>query len=106
MRKKVDKKSGMTTYLWSPDSSKSMEENIQDQIKKCEKDISGYMEFLDYWKWNYEKAKKEYEFRVNKIEDLRVFKNLLTKRLQGIQDGTLDEDGNPINEDSEDSSEE
>lgn len=88
MRKKKDKKSGCTTYVYNRHKgAKTNLENMELEIQKCRKTISDYSEFLDYWKWNYEKAKKEYESRLQKIEDAKVLIGLLEEHIEKIRTG-------------------
>lgn len=42
--------------------------DLGDALKKAQRDIESNERYLDYYKWNYEKAKKEYESRINKIK--------------------------------------
>ena len=88
MRKKKDKKTGVTTYVYNRHkNAKTNLENMQMEIEKCKKTISDYSQYLDYWKWNYEKAEKEYKSRVQKIEDARVMIELLEEHIAKIQSG-------------------
>ena len=48
------------TYTFSGD--------LGDALKKAQRDIESAERNLDYYRWNYEKAKKEYDSRMNKIE--------------------------------------
>ena len=99
MRKKKDKKSGVTTYVYNRNKgANSNLENMEIEIQKCKKTISDYSQYLDYWKWNYEKAKKEYDFRLQKIEDARTLMGLLQEHIDRIKSGEEDEvfyDGRP-----------
>lgn len=88
MRKKKDKKTGATTYVYNRHKGATSNlENMQMEIAKQQKVIEDYSKYLDYWKWNYEKAKKEYESRVQKIEDARVMIELLEEHIAKIQSG-------------------
>lgn len=42
--------------------------DLGDALQKAQRDIESNERYLDYYKWNYEKAKKEYESRVTKIQ--------------------------------------
>lgn len=99
MRKKKDKESGVTTYFFNRNKgANSNLENMEMEIQKCLKTIEDYSKYLDYWKWNYEKAKKEYDFRLQKIEDARTLMGLLQESIDKIKSGEEDEvfyDGRP-----------
>ena len=47
------------TYTFSGD--------LGDALDKARRDIESAERYLDYYKWNYEKAKKEYNSRLDKI---------------------------------------
>ena len=49
-----------STYTFSGD--------LGDALKKAQRDIENAERYLDYYKWNYEKAKKEYDSRLDKIK--------------------------------------
>lgn len=99
MRKKKDKESGVTTYFFNRNKgANSNLENMEKEIQKCLKTIEDYSKYLDYWKWNYEKAKKEYDFRLQKIEDARTLMGLLQESIDKIKSGEQEEvfyDGRP-----------
>lgn len=77
MRKSVNKKTGSTVFHYKFPKGMSKLEGMKREIEKCNKGIEDNERYLDWYKWNYEKAKKEYESRVNKIKDLKDFKGLL-----------------------------
>lgn len=85
LRKKVDKKTGSITYEYKVTSSDKLQ-NMKDEVEKCNKSIEGYEKYLDWYKWNYEHAKKEYEFRVQKIKDLKDFRKLLVNHIKEVED--------------------
>lgn len=88
LRKKVDKKTGSITYVYKVTSSDKLQ-NMKDEVEKCNKSIEGYEKYLDWYRWNYERAKKEYEFRVQKINDLKDFRKLLIDNINEVE-GTSD----------------
>lgn len=88
MRKKKDKKSGVTTYICNRHKgAESNLDNMKREVAKQQKVIEDYSKYLDYWKWNMEKAVKEYESRVQKIEDARVLISLLQEHIDKIESG-------------------
>ena len=90
LRKKVDKKTGSITYVYKVTSSDELQ-NMKNEVEKCNKSIEGYEKYLDWYKWNYERAKKEYEFRVQKIKDLKNFRRLLIDDINKVEgEGTSD----------------
>lgn len=88
MRKKYDKKTGVTTYIYNRNKgATSRLDNMKKEVAKQMKIIADYSEYLDYWKWNYEKAKKEYESRVQKIKDAKSLIGLLEDHISKIESG-------------------
>lgn len=87
LRKKVDKKTGFITYEYKVTSSDKLQ-NMKDEVEKCNKSIENYEKYLDWYKWNYERAKKEYEFRVQKINDLKDFRKLLMSHIKETEDSS------------------
>ena len=87
LRKKVDKKTGFITYEYKVTSSDKLQ-NMKDEVEKCNKSIESYEKYLDWYKWNYERAKKEYEFRVQKIKDLKDFRKLLMSNIKEFEDSS------------------
>lgn len=51
--------------------------DLGDALEKARRDIENNEKYLDYYKWNYEKAKKEYDSRVNKIKINQDFINCI-----------------------------
>lgn len=48
------------TFIFSGD--------LGDALKKAQKDIDSNRQYLDYYEWNYQRAKREYDSRLNKIK--------------------------------------
>lgn len=88
MRKKKDKKTGVTTYVYNRHKgARTNRENMEMEIVKQRKVIMDYSQYLDYWKWNMEKAVKEYESRVQKIRDAKDMIGLLEEHIAKIDSG-------------------
>lgn len=81
MRKTTDKKSGAVTFHWTSDRNLTRQENLQLEIDKLKKKIEDLSRYLDWYKWNYERSEKEYKGRLEKIEDLKSFIDLLEESL-------------------------
>lgn len=89
MRKKKNG-SGGVTFVFNRRDGLTEVENLQEEIKKTEKEIEGWSKDLHFWKWHYEHAKKDYDFRVEKIRDLKDFMKLLQDHLQKIESGEIE----------------
>lgn len=69
-------KSGVTTFHYKVKNGESQYTALLRESQNCDKVIKDTSEYLDWYKWNYEKAKKEYESRVNKISNHKDWKDL------------------------------
>lgn len=70
---KVVRKGCQVTYRYKAPKDLSEEEVGKIEIEKAEKEIEKLSKYLDWYKWNYEEAKKNYEKRVNRIKDLKDY---------------------------------
>ena len=70
---KVVRKGCQVTYKYKAPKGLSEEEVGKIEIEKAEKEIEKLSKYLDWYKWNYEEAKKNYEKRVNRIKDLKDY---------------------------------
>lgn len=66
--------------------------DLGDALKKAQLDIESNERYLDYYKWNYEKAKKEYDSRMNKIKINQEFIECIKTQ----EPDWFDENGNYI----------
>lgn len=67
---KVVRNGSQITFKYKAKKGLSEEEIGKIEIEKAKKEIEKLSEYLDWYKWNYEEAKKNYEKRVNRIKDL------------------------------------
>lgn len=78
-----DKKTGVRTFHWTRPNGLTKKQGLEKEIAKASKEIEGLEKYLDWHKWNYEEAKKNYERRVKRIRDLKDWisfaKELITK---------------------------
>lgn len=66
--------------------------DLGEALEKAKRDIKSLANNLDYYKWNFEKAKKEYDSRINKIRVNQEF----IKCVQENCPDWFDENGNYI----------
>lgn len=93
MRKTVNKKTGSTVFHYKFPKGMSKLEGMKREVEKCNKGIEDSGRYLDWYKWNYDRAKKEYESRVNKIKDLKDFKELLEENIRKEESHIADIEG-------------
>lgn len=86
MRKSVDKKTGITTYHYKVNKNDSPRQRLVNEIEKCKKGIKKIEELLEYRKWRYEDAKRDYESHRDKRQDLIDFMRLLEKDLRQLDE--------------------
>lgn len=91
MRVEHNKKTGQTIYHYKAPKGHKEYDVLVNEIQKCNKVVEDNSKYLDWYRWNYEKAKKEYESRVEKVKNHENFKRLLEDDVKNLSSVSLEE---------------
>lgn len=75
-------KDGIKTFHYTIKGNDSNYVAYLKEVNNCDKVVSDTGRYLDWYKWNFERAKKEYESRVEKIQNHKDFKELILENLK------------------------
>lgn len=56
---------------------------LEEEIAKCEKEIARIEKVIPYLEFSFNEAKKAYESKKNRINDLKGFVSLANKEIEG-----------------------
>ena len=91
---KVVRNGSHITYSYKAPKGLSEEEIGKIEIEKAHKEIERLSKYLDWYKWNYEEAKKNYEKRVNRIRDLADYIKVWERDLKAKDESGQESDQN------------